>query len=371
MRGEGLARLDRVTREYEDVPASLCQVLISDDHGQTWAEKASLRIRHARPFKAGNRLYVIGHDGDLAIAASDDDGDTWSPLHRLSEGQFWHQAPCNVCYANGRIYLVMERNTDPAFTGWCPSRLAPVVMAGRLDDDLCNVENWIFSNEITFPGDLGGNLLGVPFWPVDADPETPRYMAPPGWLESNIVQFRDPNHIWFDPQRRTFYLWMRAHTGSTNLACIARAVHQDDDSIRVSLPKAPSGQTMLFVPCPGGHMKFHILYDETTQLYWLISTQSTDSMRPIDSLPDERYNLPNNQRSRLALHFSRNCMDWCFAGLIARGGSEIQSRHYAAAVIDGEDMHVVSRSGDHRSATAHNGNLITFHTVCGFRELVY
>ena len=47
------------------------------------------------------------------------------------------------------------------------------------------------------------------------------------------------------------------------------------------------------------------------------------------------------------------------------------ARHYASMVIDGPDLHVLSRSGDHRAKSAHDGNLITFHTVKDFRDLVY
>lgn len=46
------------------------------------------------------------------------------------------------------------------------------------------------------------------------------------------------------------------------------------------------------------------------------------------------------------------------------------SRHYASLIIDGANLHVLSRSVDERAESGHNGNLITFHTVRGFRELV-
>lgn len=197
-------------------------------------------------------------------------------------------------------------------------------------------------------------------------------MEPMGWLETNVVQFRDPAHVWHDPAGRTFHFWMRSHTGTSNVACIAKAVESEDRRrIAVALESAPSGEGMLYVPCPGGHMKFHILYDEGTALFWLLSTQSTDSMTRPERLPPDRYNLPNNERHRLALHFSKNCVDWCFAGLVAAGGSAREARHYASMIIDGGDIHVLSRSGDHTAASAHDGNLITFHTVARFRELVY
>ena len=43
-----------------------------------------------------------------------------------------------------------------------------------------------------------------------------------------------------------------------------------------------------------------------------------------------------SRRERLALHFSKNCLDWCFAGLVADSGSPGQGRHYASLVIDGD-----------------------------------
>jgi len=196
-------------------------------------------------------------------------------------------------------------------------------------------------------------------------------MHPIGWLETNVVQFLDPDHTWCDPTGRTFHLWMRAHTGATNLACIAKVVEGADGSMTTSFERSPAGVPMLYVPCPGGHMRFHILYDDVTRLYWLLSSLPTDSMRRPDRLPETRYGLPNNERHVLALHVSRNCLDWCMAGIVAYGNNPQQARHYASMCVDGDDLHVLSRSGDHRAHSAHDGNLITFHTVKQFRDLVY
>ncbi len=351
----------------------------SDDHGRTWALRGDAPMMHARPFEAGRCVYVLGQARDLTIVRSSDRGETWSAPARLTQGQSWHQAPCNVHYANGRVYLVMERVVDPDFKGWSVSVLAPVLLSAPVDADLTRRDSWTFSNELSFNEAIRQagppHLIGAPFFPYGrtvSGPGDSRTMAPMGWLETNVVQFTDPDHVWFDPAGHTFHLWMRSHTGTSNLACIAKAVEsQDRKNITVSLEHAPSGEPMLYVPCPGGHMKFHIVHDAKTRLFWLISTQSTDSMTRPERLPSERYNLPNNERHRLALHFSKNCVDWCFAGLIAVGGSPRQARHYASAVIDGDDLHVLSRSGDQRAATAHDGNMITFHTVRDFRKLVY
>jgi hypothetical protein len=378
-------------------------IFTSDDHGKTWVYRTNFPFVHARPFVAGNSLYVLGHSGDLKIIRSDDWGNTWSDAAKLTDGRAWHQSACNVHYARGNVYLVMERRMDdrkekgwftrkptsrraasrpgvPRLDGkaWGVSELAPVLMRARIGDDLLRRESWTFASELYFCDAVPDRQLdwfGVPFfaafYPNPHLVALLRSCAPIGWLETNVVQFVDPNHYWYDPSGRTFHLWMRAHTGSTNMAAICKVVEKDDGAMETMLEKAPSGKKAVFVPCPGGQMRFHILYDDKTRLYWLLSSQSTDSMTRADRLPADRYNLPNNERHRLQLHFSRNCIDWCFAGLVAVGRSARQARHYASMAIDGDDLHILSRSGDAQAASAHDGNLITFHTIRNFRRLVY
>lgn len=362
------------------------RVLTSDDGGATWQHRTSFPFMHARPFAAGDRLYVLGHAGDLTIISSTDGGDSWSAPSQLSTGQHWHQAPCNAHHANGCVYLVMERRTAFGIKTWPVAELAPVLMRGRIDADLTRRDAWTFASELGFRNVLADagpgpslDFFGVPFfaapYPGGSDPAPGRHAAPIGWLEGNVVQFTDPNHLWHDPAGKTFHLWLRANTGGTGYAAIAKVVEQGDKpgtgAMTTLLEKVPSGTTMLFVPCPGGQMKFHVLYDDPTRLYWLLSTQATDSMTRPDRLPANRYNLPNNERRRLQLHFSKNMVDWCFAGLVAAGPVEQASRHYASMAVDGDDLVILSRSGDERAKSSHDGNLITLHRVRDFRALAY
>jgi hypothetical protein len=351
-------------------------VFTSDDRGQTWTRRGVFPFMHARPFVAGRSLYVLGHAGDLTAIRSDDGGQTWSQPVTLTQGQAWHQSACNVHYANGKVYLVMERRVRHTHDGWPVSDLAPILMAADVTADLTRRASWTFASEQVIVDHLDeADWLGIPFWPVGYTvPESSRdkrRMSPIGWLETNVVQFVDPDHVWYDPAERTFHLWMRAHTGSTNLACIAKVVEGEDGTMTTAFETSPGGVRMLYVPCPGGHMRFHILYDGQTRLYWLLSSLSTDSMTRPDRLPPERYNLPNNERHVMALHYSRNCVDWCMAGVVAKGEGPREARHYASMCIDGRDLHILSRSGDRRARSAHDGNLITFHTVRDFRDLVY
>lgn len=376
---QGGPGIDKLSEPDRDAKVWRGRIYVSDDGGRTWQFKTGAPMHHARPFVAGDAVYVLGHHGYLAVMRSTDKGDTWETAVRLTESTGWHQAPCNVWYARGKVYLVMERKTDPDFQGWPVSVLAPVVMSAPVKADLSDPKSWTYSNEYCFRDaveEFGDpNLIGAPFFPrgLTAPDSTTdrRTMSDIGWLETNIVQFTDPDNVWHDPAGRTFHLWMRAHTGSTNLACVAKAVESEDGSLTVTLAKAPSGEPMLYVPCPGGQMKFHILYDAQTKLFWLLSSQATDSMTEPTKLPENRYNLPNNERHRLMLHFSKNCVDWCFAGLVADSGNAGQGRHYASMIFSGDDLLVLSRSGDHRAKDAHNGNVITFHRVRDFRGLVY
>jgi hypothetical protein len=366
--------------------AAYAFIQTSDDHGKTWTQRGALRMTHARVFAAGKSLYYLGQKGDLQVARSDDRGETWSEQVALTKGQSWHQSACNVWHANGNVYLVMERRTSTENKAWPVGALAPVLMRAREDADLTKRESWTFASELVFSDLIAGykqnapalEMFGVPFFkqgypdraPVATTPKR-RTMSPMGWLETNVVQITDPNHVWFDTSGHTFHLFMRAHTGGTGYAALAKVVENADGTMTTQLERAPSGQTMLFLPMPGGQMRFHVNYDEKTKLYWLLSSQATDSMTRPDRLPDERYDLPNNERHRLVIHFSKNMVDWCFAGVVAITPSPKQARHYASMDIDGNDLVILSRSGDERAKSAHDGNLITFHRVKNFRELVY
>ena len=354
------------------------QVYLSDDHGESWRRIRGFPFMHSRPFRAGKSIYILGQDTDLVITRSDDDGETWSEVCALTQGEKWHQAPSNVWYANGCVYIVMERYTSWDCVGWAPSTLAPVLMRAPVDADLTRRESWTFATELVFRDAVNvqdAALFGMPMYDVPrAAPLTlmpGRDCAPWGWLETNVVQIMDPNHIWYDETGHTFHLFMRAHTAHTNIACMLKVVEQEDGSMVTQFEHAPSGAKWFYLPWPGGQMKFHMLYDEQTKTYWLLSSQSTDSMIRPDRMPANRFGLPDNERHRLQLHFSKNCVDWCFAALVDMGDTALEARHYASMCIHGDDLCILSRSGDTEAESAHNTDLITFHTIQDFRRLIY
>lgn len=351
-------------------------VYTSDDRGASWLRRKELPMVDGQPFAAGGAVYVIGGREDLFISRSDD-GTTWSDLIPLKTGRQWYSFPGPPIRANGRIYLEKECRTEPVTHGFPVWLLAPVVMSAPVDADLTRPGAWTFSNVLGFHEVLARygepNLLGAPFHTPKARKAEPGVPVDHGigWGEGNLVQIHDPAHVWHDATGKTLHIFLRAETGRSGIAAIAKAACGEDGSITVDLERAPSGQPVLFVPLPGGQGAFNILYDVATRMYWLLSSQSLDSMRKRESLGPWHYGLPYNERSRIALYFSRNCMDWCFAGIVADGGGERRSFFHASAIIDGEDLAMVMRVADESAANQHDSNIIAFQRVRGFRALVH
>lgn len=355
------------------------KIFVSDDEGCTWSHRIDFPFMHARLFLSGGRLYLLGLCGGVKIMASDDFGDTWGPVSTITASGDWAQAATNVWFAHGNVYLLMMNITSKDYQGYFPSVLSPVLFRALEQADLLEPSNWAHSQPMTAFRDLVPtdrlDYFGLPFFPTDRDRFVEvgggRKANAIGWHEAYVVQITDPDHYWYDPSGRTFHIIARSDNHRSNLASIAKVIEDEAGEMRLELETVPSGKRLVFLPLPGGHMKFHLLYDEATQLYWLLSSQSRDSMTRTDRLPPGRFDLPYNERGRLQLSFSKNLVDWCFAGFVSEGKTINESRHYCSMTICGDDLLILSRSGDPNAKNPHDTNLITFHKISDFRELIY
>lgn len=343
--GPGTWKLDGPKSDRGDYEAgNQVRVFLSDNRGKTWRDSgARLPMMHEILFKAGNRLYMIGHSGRLLITCSTDNGQTWSEPSVLRADGSWHQSCCAVDIHDGKVTLVYEKFLHEWYA-W--PGVGPVLMQADVDSDLCDAASWKFSDVYDPDPDMAAFApMGIPALPGEA-------VDGAGILETNTVRVHDPENGFYDPQDRSVILLMRASTGYRDMGAMLKGVEKEDGSLSIEKLKM-NGKEIFFVPIPGGSLKFHICYDPESKLYWMVHSQITALM---------------NERRRLALSWSPDLLSWTLAGLVAVGPADNASRHYATCMISGKNLYVVSRSGDLSAKNAHDADLTTFHVVKDFRR---
>ena len=343
--GPGTGILDGPRSDFGDYPAgNQIRVYLSDDKGRTWRETASrIPMMHEILFKAGDRLYMIGHSGRLLITRSDDNGETWSEPAVLCPEPRWHQSCTAVDVYDGKVTLVYEKWVADGHP-W--PGVGPVLMRADEQADLTQASNWKFSD----------------LYDPDADMDAARPSGIPvvggkaaGILETNVVRIYNPSHPFYDATGKSVVLLSRASAGFPDIGVMLRGYEREDGSLAVGRCHLDNGD-VLFVHIPGANLKFHLVYDPKSELYWLLHSQIDGRM---------------NARRRLALSYSPDLLHWTFAGLVAVGPTDRSARHYATMIVNGDDLCIVSRSGDEQARNAHDGNIVTFHRVRNFRDLVY
>jgi hypothetical protein len=325
-------------------------VYCSDDDGKTWTTTFTNSIRSGRLFQANGQVCLMGADsasGDLVICVSDDLGSNWSEKTVLDQRN-WSGMPSAAVYNNGYVCLTMEVESEAAvkkgFSG--NAALAPILIRARMDSDLSNRENWQFSSELAYSDIMGvgaSNLVNFVDIPnAYGDPKTT------GWADGNLFQVYDHTQTLYDAQMKTYYIYLHGGIGtegSQGYAVLLKVKENLKGQLVPSLVLSPaSNKKLMFVPMPGGNGKFSMSYDGQTGLYWLASNYL-------------------NEDGRVALYFSMNTYDWCFAGFVAKHNSGAISDPTIA--FDGKDLLVVLEINDD------SGHRIVLYRVNDYAALVY
>ena len=360
------------------------KIFVSRDEGQSWAFKGDFPFCQARLFLHGNTLYLLGHCGTVMIMRSSDGGESWgkpAALTRESEpGICTMQCRGNILESDGRVYLAIMVQTDTAARGSANSSAAPVVMRADVSSNLMNAGSWSFSQPVTPFRDLVpfGRLDygGLPFFNVksadqDSDVGGGRWAGRMGWGDPVLQRITDPDHAWHDAKGITLHLLARAYTHRSNFAGLARIREDASGAMELSLQSTPARKNVAFLPIPGGHLRFDVLHDDVSGLYWLLSAQTTDSMIRPKRLPKERIGLPCDESARLQLHFSRNLVDWCFAGLVCVSDAEGESLSCGGMAIGGNDLSVLTAVGAGGSNSPDDAVRIVHQRIADFRDLAY
>lgn len=130
----------------------------SEDDGRTWRYLTDLYPFYwASLFYYRDMLYILGlttEYGNLQIACSEDEGETWSTPVNLFYGSNFvckyggvHRAPMQVTHYNGRLYTSCE------YGCWEMGSHLPAVLSIDENADLMDPENWVRSEFLPFSGE--------------------------------------------------------------------------------------------------------------------------------------------------------------------------------------------------------------------------
>jgi len=311
----------------------------SRDNGQTWERLPPLDVEDGMPFVHNGKLYLLGNGRspmDIVVTRSDDDGQTWLKPVPVIKGCYWN-APTGYAIANGHLYRAFDVR-DPKTRAWVG---AHAVVAGDLSRDLLDPASWRVSKPVRFPG----------------IPETLKrnlHKRDNRWLEPNVVSFRGKLHV---------LSRVRIDRLATANMCAVCDVKDDGKNLDCRFVQ--------FHPMPGGQCKFFIIHDKVSDLFWSpvnLPTNTQDVAWGKKLVAKGFRQTPGNERRFLMLMYSLDALNWFQAGCIAMSTNPLQSFHYAAPLVDGDDLLILSRTS-RDAPDQHDSDLVTFHRVKNFRRL--
>jgi hypothetical protein len=173
------------------------------------------------------------------------------------------------------------------------------------------------------------------------------------WLEPNVVVIRGRLYVLCTVKITSRDGWL-----TPGLAALCAL---EDDG------RALDYRFLQYHPAPGAQLKFHILYDPRTRLYWRTMNLPLDTTTPADERWEKRGNFGGDRRT-LALSYGTDGLNWLQGGIIATMERPWDGFQYAAPCIDGEDLILLARCAL-GAANQHDSNHITFHRVKNFRAL--
>ncbi len=327
-----------------------CLVVQSSDGGQSWGEPvAELPCHTVTPFVHQGQLYLFADPWgrrtrflDLTLLRSDDAGRTWFDPVTVAKGTFWN-CQTGMTILNDRFYWAIDDRSLGA------ARRGHRVLAADLSRELMDSESWRISNFVPFPG-LPDSLLNPKM--------TGSYPSNP-MLEPNVLNVGG--------RLRIVSTVKPPLQATTNLAAVFD-VTDDGQNLELSFTQ--------YHPMPGGQVKFCVIWDEVSQMFWATVNLAVDGQDqfqfkdPAEHRGNRPYSggLGGNDRRFLMLMYGIDGLNWFPAGCVARAGRLGQSFMYASQVIDGEDLAIIARSsvdGQNR----HDADTATFHRVRNFRRL--
>jgi len=321
---------------------SRSHILLSGDGGKTWQQQSELPYYSAIPWIHNGHLYLFANKGgtihrndDLLILCSSDAGQTWTDPVTLFQGHFWN---CHTGMVQDEKQLVW------AIDDLAAGPRGPCVLMGDLTRDPLDPAAWRMSKPVPY--------FGVPKQMVN-----PRFGGPSG-------QYLEPNVIRVAGKLRVLLTVKPNGQTTANLSAVFD-VEEKNGELTLKFVQ--------FYPLPGAQLKFCVIRDEVSNMFWATANFVVDSQGVFDwyrSLGNSFTGgkTGGNDRRFLMLMYGLDGLNWFPAGCVAQASSLSQSFMYATPVIDGDDLAIIARSSI-RGPNQHDADTATFHRVRNFRQL--
>lgn len=354
--GCGLTRLDDGTliavvpvvprepwSEERRAEHSVIHLLRSSDEGKSWQAASDLPYYSAAPWVEKGTLYLFANkpgigkarNADLLLLRSTDGGKTWSEPVTLFKGYYWN-CDTGMVRRDHKLYWAVD---DMSFG----MNRGPRLVVGDLSSDPMNPQAWRISEAVRFPG------APEALWNA-------KYAAQPS-------QYLEPNVLEVKGQIRVLAAVKIKRPTVGNLCAVLDAT---DDGTKLDL------KFTRYNAMPGGQLKFCVLHDDKSNLYWATANLVTDTE---DSLGWQeaakakgKFKAAASDRRFLMLLYSADGLDWFQAGCVAQAKKMSQSFMYARPIVEGDDLLIMARSSLN-APNQHDADCATFHRVKNFRKL--
>lgn len=325
---------------------SVTHILRSSDGGKTWQQAADLPYYSAAPFVHGGTLYLFVNKGgtevrndDLLLLKSLDGGKSWSEPVTLFTGHFWN-CHTGMVQRDNQLYWA----TDDLALG---KLRGPRVIAGDLSGDPMDPKAWRLSEPVPFPG-VPDALTNPKFAALTSQ-----------YLEPNVIDVRGKLRV---------LMTVKPKRQSTTGLCAVLDFEDKGGPIDLEFTQ--------FHPMPGGQLKFCVIWDDVSKMFWATANLVVDGQAAYDwwAEGEKRGNVRyasgvgGNDRRFLMLMYGIDGLNWFQAGCVAQADKISQSFMYARPVIDGDDLAIIVRTSIN-APNQHDADHATFHRVKNFRSL--
>jgi len=319
-------------------------VMSSSDGGSSWKRVATYPFRRASLFRDGGDVYLLGEaSGGLSLMRSPDGGASWSsPMELTGDLDLW-LSPTTV-FAEGEWWVIpclVPSDGGMGLTVWKAPRGASLMnrkawTQGPVSPPL---SRWV--------SEASGTGCGIP-----------QGGMAPAWRDPVLFRVMDSRHPW--RQEGTLHMLASTRSGRQHWASL---MCLNTGEYSWSVQSTPENDPWIWIPCPGGHEKFDLLFDPSSHRHWLMGSCG------ISGLPLGREVSQEAGLHRIGLWSSENLVDWQASLPVFAGGDGPEGICCdPSAAVNGNDLLWVCRAGGPKCRNIRETRRILSGRITDFRS---